>query len=70
MPKPVVGAVQASLGLMDPDIIDDNIYKWNLWQDRDGNDEVAWDINDEFKDLQKIAYRTELYSLENISESS
>ncbi|KAJ4307385.1 hypothetical protein N0V84_012775, partial [Fusarium piperis] len=70
VPKPVVEAVQASLGLMDPDITDDNVYERNLWLVGDGNDEIAWDVNDEFKDLQKVAHRTELCNSENVSESS
>ncbi|KPM44127.1 Phenol 2-monooxygenase [Neonectria ditissima] len=70
LPEPVVDMVQASLGLMDPDVTDDNSYSKNLWTVGNGSDVIDWDVNDEFKTLQKVARRTELCISENVSEAS
>ncbi|KAK7432213.1 hypothetical protein QQZ08_001158 [Neonectria magnoliae] len=70
VPVPVVDIVQDSLGVMDPDVTDDNSYSRNPWVVGNGADDISWDVNDEFKTLQKVAHRTELCISENVSEAS
>lgn len=75
IPRDVFTKVQSSLGVIEPSLSDENVYdtdalRRTIRDDGQPTSWSAWDVDDEYNVLRRVAARTEECDIENVSEPS